>query len=381
MERIYYLLLLLAGGLFTSCGKPAVKVVDYNGDDVYVCDFFNVSDQPVELRLSDFVDSLRVVRLADDTNAIIGNSQVYLSEHYIMVRPDWKSAIKLFDSDGNYLNDVGKIGRGPGEYGSVQDMQIDEENGRIYVMPINTFFLYTYDLEGNYVGAVRLAGGFPKGKFEVKDSCVWAVTIPFKGKVKWAAIYQALDGELLDSVAATPFVVNPVYSHELFVDRANRSIYFSIWNVKKQDALYRYEPGNNRLTPRFIVNFGGVKEIPMHVLHEMGNYFWFQTMTIQQVSANSFEARPDKSVLVDKKQLTATSTYKIINDFLGYPTSLSNFSNGYYTENLSPLQFKEKLERADANSSLSPEVRERVRKWLADIDEDGNNYVIIGKMK
>ena len=60
MERIYYLLLLLAGGLFTSCGKPAVKVVDYNGDDVYVCDFFNVSDQPVELRLSDFVDSLRV---------------------------------------------------------------------------------------------------------------------------------------------------------------------------------------------------------------------------------------------------------------------------------------------------------------------------------
>ena len=186
---------------------------------------------------------------------------------------------------------------------------------------------------------------------------------------------------MLDSVASSPFVVNPDYSHELFVDRANRSIYFSIWNVKKQDALYRYEPGNNRLTPRFIVNFGGVKEIPMHVLHELGNYFWFQTMTIQQVSANSFEARPDKSVLVDKKQLTATSTYKIINDFLGYPTSLSNFSNGYYTENLSPLQFKEKLERADANSSLSPEVRERVRKWLADIDEDGNNYVIIGKMK
>ena len=85
--------------------------------------------------------------------------------------------------------------------------------------------------------------------------------------------------------------------------------------------------------------------------------------------------------MVDKKNRTATSSYNVENDYLGYYTSLWSFSNGYYAENISPVKLKEKLEKASKRKDLTPEVEQRIDDLLADIDEEGNNYVIIGKMK
>ncbi len=383
MKKWAFIFLCMTVIMLYSCGSGdnAVKVIKQNGRELYVCDYFKVKDIPVTLKLSDMVESLEVIKLENDTNAMIGYSNVYLSENYMLLRPDWKSPIKLFNRQGKYLNDIGVVGRGPGEYTSVYDMQIDEKRGMVYLLPWTNNVLYGYDLKGNFQSAVRLAGRLPKGKFKVQDSLLTVVALPFDKGVKWAAFCQNIHtGRLLDSVAAGPYAVTSDYSNEVNGDWDNNSFYFFVWKGK-QDSLYHYEPGENSLTPCFTVDYGGIEEIPIHDYQETGDYFWFTTSTVVRTSKNTYTNKTEKSILVDKKNRTATSSYNVENDYLGIYTSLGSFSDGYYKENISPVKLKEKLEKASKRTDLTPEVEQRIDDLLADIDEEGNNYVIIGKMK
>ena len=383
MRTGFCFILWVGGLLFSACGShdDAVRVEKQEGQELYVCDYFKVKDTPVTLKLSDLVEPLEIIKLENDTNAMIGYGNVYLSEHYMLLRPDWKSPIKLFDRQGKYLNDIGVIGRGPGEYTTIYDMQIDEENGFIYLLPWTTEVLYVYNLKGEFQKAVQLASRVPKGNFLVQDNRLMVVALPFESGVKWAAFCQDFTtGRLLDSVPATPYKVTTDYSNEVYASRDNHSAYFFVWKGK-QDSLYHYTPGRNTLTPCFTVDYSGVEEIPIHDYREVGDYYWFTTSTIVQTSENTYTNKTEKSVLVDKKKCTATSSFNVENDYLGFYTSLWSFSNGYYIENISPLRFKEKLEKSAKRDDLSPEVQKRISDLLADIDEEGNNYVIIGKMK
>jgi len=83
---------------------------------------------------------------------------------------------------------------------------------------------------------------------------------------------------------------------------------------------------------------------------------------------------------VDKKNLKA-GPLKIENDLLGGELSGASFSDGYYTENLSPVSLKDRLEKFSKTEGLSEETRKRVDDLLNTIEEDDNNYIIIGKMK
>lgn len=383
MKTWSYLILGFGGLILSACKSrdEAVRVENHNGQELYVCDYFKVKDTQVTLKLSDMVDSLEIIKLENDSNAMIGYSNVYLSENYMLLRPDRKSPVKLFTRQGKYLNDIGVVGRGPGEYTTVYDMQIDEKRGMVYFLPWTTNVLYCYDLKGHFRSAMPLAGRIPKGKFRVQDSLLKVVALPFEKEVKWAAFCHDFNtGQLVDSIAAAPYTIDRNYGNELKGDWDNNSVYFFVWKGK-QDSLYHYEPGKNSLTPCFTVDYGGIEEIPIHDYRETGDYFWFTTSTMVPTGERTSTNKIEKSILVDKKNRTATSSYNVENDYLGCYTSLWSFSNGYYAENFSPMKLKNKLEKAAKRNDLSPEVQKRINDLLADIDEEGNNYVIIGKMK
>lgn len=70
---------------------------------------------------------------------------------------------KLFDRKGKFLCDVGAFGGGPGEYRRRNDIQLDEENGRILILPFQTRQLVMYNLQGEYIKSIPLAGYIPMG--------------------------------------------------------------------------------------------------------------------------------------------------------------------------------------------------------------------------
>lgn len=89
--------------------------------------------------------------------------------------------------------------------------------------------------------------------------------------------------------------------------------------------MYHYEPGKNSLIPCFTVDYGGIEKIPIHDYRETGNYFWFTTSTMVPTGERTSTNKIEKSILVDKKNCTATSSYNVENDYLGCYTSIMEF--------------------------------------------------------
>lgn len=382
MKKVFYCIA-LCGILLYGCGaeKP-VRIEKVNGEELYVCDYFKTSDSTVTLNLSDVVKSLEVLKLDNDTSATVGGGTVYFSDNYMMIPAGYQQPVKLFDRQGKYLRNIGKVGRGPGEYMDLYDMQIDEKNNRIFMMPWQTRYLYEFDMEGNFVKPIKMAGGAPKATFTVENDLLTVLALPFKG-LKWVAFQQTLDGKLLDSVPVGHFEINErnPYNNELFCSRDNHYVHIFRSMGKIQDTLYHYVPGKSGFIPKFTVDFGAV-EPPIHFYLEFGDYFFFETSVTKPTSENTFTYVTEKSILVNKKTRDATR-FKIVNDFLGgYETNVWCFSNGYYVENIVPERLKEKLEKVLEKGGLDKAMEKKLTDIVNGIDEENdNNYVIYGRLK
>ncbi|MCQ2974601.1 MAG: 6-bladed beta-propeller [Bacteroidales bacterium] len=74
-------------------------------------------------------DSLFVIKLETNDNSIIGNlDQVLIVNDTIYIR-DWTKTknICLFDMQGHFINNIGKVGNGPYEYVSPTDMYVTDD--------------------------------------------------------------------------------------------------------------------------------------------------------------------------------------------------------------------------------------------------------------
>lgn len=381
MKKVFYCVA-LCGMLLYGCGaeKP-VRIENVNGEDLYVCDYFKTSDSTVTVNLSDLVKSLEVVKLDSDTAATVGGGGVHFSDNYMLIQAGYQQPVKMFDRQGNYLRNIGKVGRGPGEYLSLYDIQLDEKNNRIFFMPWQTRYLYEYNMEGEFVKPIRMVGGAPKAKFTVEGNRLTVLALPFKG-LKWVAFQQTLDGELLDSVPVGHFEINErnPYNNELFGSRDNHYVHIFRSMGKIQDTLYHYVPGKNGFIPKFTVDFGTM-EPPIHQYREFGDYFFFETNVTKPTGENTFTYVTEKSILVNKKTRDATR-FKIVNDLLGgYETNVWCFSDGYYIENLSPDRLKDKLEKVIEKGGLDKAMEKKITDLVNSIDENDNNYVIYGQLK
>lgn len=95
--------------------------------------------------LSDFVEDLKMVRLdSSNPDVFLGQtSRLYFSKNYIAVFQSKKPLLLFCKKTGKFLTEIGKVGRGPGEYTmGIGDVIIDEANDRIYLNKFAFYFTY-----------------------------------------------------------------------------------------------------------------------------------------------------------------------------------------------------------------------------------------------
>lgn len=373
--------LLLAG----SCGisDPGVRVEKINGEKLYVCEVNKVKDSIV-LPLSELVESLHIVKLDTARAALIKGGVVVLSENYIGIKPWESQPFKLFDKQGNYLRDIGAIGKGPGEYLTLGCSQIDEANNQIYLLPWQTGQLLRYDLEGNMLPPVKLACDFiPKGRFSVEDGRLTVFTLPFKGSVKYIAFQQDLDTTVYSKIPAGPYAVPFDYSNEICYSGNGEKpdVYVFQFFNPVQDSLCHYDVANNRLIPCFTADFG-IGKVPMHSFGELPRHFYIEMAEQKQVGESSFTGDNYKYILVSKENPRA-DYFHIEDDLLlkGEPVSVYAFNNGMFIQNWPAITLKSKLEKALERNDLSEEMRARITETLSGLSEDDNNVIVWGEMK
>lgn len=350
--------------------------------DLIVCDLAKATDT-LDIPLSRLTEELQIVPLDNRDEALVGGwVRTTVSDKYILVSNNRQIPYKLFGRDGKFICTVGSFGQGPNEYQLTYAEQLDEAHNRIYIMSWNADKILVFDLKGNPQPYIPLNTRVPKGKFRVNtaDSTVVVTTLPFEGspEVVWV---QDMHGNRKQSVAPGHLTVPRDFSNEV-MDARNTSAYdvmlLTIMPEAKQDSLYHYNLEKNRLEPRFTTLFTGEK-MPWHGYTELPHHFMGDVSFPVQVSETSFQGSAPAYYIVDKTTLKG-NFMRLKNDFL-HISAWPSFSNGYYTANMEPMTLKEQLEEALKEENLDESVQARIKACLSSLDENGNNVILLAKLK
>jgi len=129
----------------------------------------NKTDVPVAL--SEMAITDKEIKLETREGVFLGYiKEVKLHRDRLFVADGTK--ILIFDLNGNYIQSLGRQGEGPGEYGRVTSIDIDQDSGLIYVSAYNKLLIYGPDFE--LVEERKL--GYPIGYLKILDGDLWVVS-------------------------------------------------------------------------------------------------------------------------------------------------------------------------------------------------------------
>ncbi len=101
------------------------------------------------IKLSDLVDSVKLITLETTDQSIIGRiDEVLFFNELIIIRDGITDAILLFDEGGNFLSKINKKGRGPGEYLGLDKIMLDSQSEQIVIFDNLSDKMIYYSLNG-----------------------------------------------------------------------------------------------------------------------------------------------------------------------------------------------------------------------------------------
>ncbi|MDR2010350.1 MAG: 6-bladed beta-propeller [Bacteroidales bacterium] len=392
MKRITVYVMILVFAVFAGCKDKNPAAVK-NGE-LTVC-YKSLLKDTVDIPLSLLTEELQIVKLDDADAALVSDRQnITVSENYIVAGNEGNTPAKLFERQtGKYITDLGSVGQGPGEYSQhIYHIQIDEKNGRIYLLPMMPSQILSYDLQGNFKDEkLYIPVRVPKSIFHVngKDSIITFAVLPFTG-IK-TLVWSQKNMQIIQRYPTGHLSVNVDFSNEVISGFNNENVFdFQIFKFFEpgNDSLYHYDIEKNILTPVFTLDFSG-SEISTHAYMELPQHYTGNFAVMLQTTVtgeNSTATTPvDKFYIVDKKTLKA-SYFRLKNDFLGgieVDNPIWRFKNGYFSQNCDPSVLLEQLENTlVSNKKLSEKMRAKLTELKNSISEDkDNNYILYAKLK
>ena len=209
--------LLLVVFVISGCGEEASYKVKVNGNDVIVCEVEKVTDSLV-VQLSSLVESYNMVVLENSTEALIGTAwHTVVTDDYIAINGRNQVPVKLFGTDGRFLGEIGKVGRGPGEYLTLYGIQFSYNGDMLNLFPFGTTNkIMVYDTEGNHVMDIPLA--YTQRKFKasfLKDSVITIFSMPFEND-SVICYQQDYHGKVLGKVDVPDYLINYSFDGRCF---------------------------------------------------------------------------------------------------------------------------------------------------------------------
>lgn len=150
LQVFVYCFILLAPYSCRRGEKPAEGLLSFNIEEL--------RDTPEEIRMSEFIAGVTYIPLETTDESLINRTrQVYLTRDFIMVVES--AACLLFDRNtGAFIREVGRQGRGPGEYSRFSFL--DDGREEVWFSDYRGN-LVRYNLMGDYIGSVTIPGSMP----------------------------------------------------------------------------------------------------------------------------------------------------------------------------------------------------------------------------
>ena len=140
MSLIFFVYLLFSCGRKNDGGIGDIRKIDLAGLSVY--NPFIKGNQ---------LDSIKIVKLATDTNCLFGGIiKVIIEDSLIFIR-DANEKLFVFDLNGKFRNMIGVMGNGPLEYASLSDFYVNCQKKFVCILDRIKGKIYRYTFDGQYI--------------------------------------------------------------------------------------------------------------------------------------------------------------------------------------------------------------------------------------
>ena len=142
-------ILVMFFSLFTGCKEKKEIIAER--------EYTFRKEKAVDLSESDFFANKTIIPLATCENSLIHrNPNVKKAgENLFIYHSGLAYLILRFDTNGNFINQIGSIGNGPNEFTAINDIIINEEKSVVEVLADNSIFSFSFD--GTPIKSERLA--------------------------------------------------------------------------------------------------------------------------------------------------------------------------------------------------------------------------------
>ena len=203
MKKIALLIIIVT---FTGCSdRKTVKPAGITGE-YPVIDVGSIAGKYQRVYCSDYFSSIELIPLETNDNCLIGTVRLenivfvndslifFISDHATgNVTYSWMPRdLFVFDRSGKFLNKIGRLGQGPGEFKGIQYVYLNPEKPTVFVD--DQLCLFEYDFSGKFVRS------FPKPNVLsiLKDLSIYAGNNLFFGSVGYNSFKRGNNYFLFD---------------------------------------------------------------------------------------------------------------------------------------------------------------------------------------
>ena len=250
-----------------TISKSGIPVINLSED---------VSTVP-SLLLSEAAEKLEIVPLEMTDESVLSDiTEMQVTDHNIWIDHGREFYIYRFSRTGKFLNRIGSIGQGPGEYVNYLTFLVDEDKKEVYIFSTNNGVL-VYDFEGGFKKQISdfqtMVGMFSSiyKQYILNDHKFFAI--------QNFGLYRSVDKDSLwsfvsldDNFQKKRLFKNPVHvgkEEQIIANRANMDRMVNYWmeyltsvdiyngqltlKYPDTDTIYCYDDATNQLLPQYAI--------------------------------------------------------------------------------------------------------------------------------
>ena len=107
-------------------------------------------NHPEAFAMSDIVSSISYIPLETEQESLIGKIHIIVIADDKFLLNTRNKEIKVFSEEGTFSHDIGRIGKGPGEYSDARNLSWDSDSKEVLIYNIGNTSLQFYSLAGNF---------------------------------------------------------------------------------------------------------------------------------------------------------------------------------------------------------------------------------------
>ena len=412
MKRNQFLALLVCawGLLQTGCSSKQEKAVSLDDcpvvaervplksgtDSLIVVDYDNFDfDHPIDFPLSEYCDYELVKLEGGNKDIMVGAGTVYAHGNYLVRIDNMSLRILIFDRQGHYFSTING-GEGPGNFERIcQSVFIDEEKGELYANLARR--TKVYDLKtGEYKRTIEQGSTYYLMSAPYKDKLIYCHTPLFNyEKVIWIADKE---GNVEQYFPVSYFwnmdIVDPIYGEGFWVDAESVLLdvgedyymYSLFYYLTERDSTYHYYPATNKLIPSTTqMNYVKKNDGDYYGQEETPSYY--SAIYVERGKLipqyGTYEHNVAHRVIVDKKTLKGSAINLCLDKHgmidIGHDYWITR--TGDFCFNMTPDLFQRRIEERLNKGGLDNDEWLQLRTLYDSIDDDDNNYVVVGKLK